>query len=68
MPLQSRNSIIECEDSRAVRRLDGDLGGMTHVQETLFIRVDVNATIVGANVEGRGASGKDATGRSAQFD
>ena len=62
------DSSIKCEDPKTLRGLDGDLGGVEHVQETLFIRVDMNAAIIGANVERRRAPRKDATGRGAQFD
>lgn len=68
VPLQPRDGIIECEDLGAIRGLDSDLGGVQHVQETLFIGVDVNAAILGPNVEGRRVPGENATARGTQFD
>lgn len=67
VPLPPRSSIIKREDPKTVRGQDADLGGVKQVQETLFIRVDVKAAIIGANVQRRHAPGKDATGRGAQF-
>lgn len=68
VPLQPRNGVIQSEDPGTVRGLDGDFGGMKHIQETLLIRVDVNTAIIGANIKGRRATGKNATGRGAQLD
>ncbi len=45
--LKPRNGIIKCEDPKTLLGPDGDLGGVMHVQETLFIRADVNAAIIG---------------------
>lgn len=65
---QPRDGVIEREDAGTVRGLNGDLGGVKHVEEAFVIRVDVKAAIVGAHVEGRRAPGKDAAGRSTQSD